>query len=115
MFEVNGTTIRLTRGDTFYATVTLTRNGQAYTPDPDDVIRFAVKGPLMTPDGGNYLDDTPLIRKTVPNDTMVLTLLPTDTKTMKFGLYNYDIQVTLANGDVDTVVFGDLELMPEVD
>ena len=96
MYKIQGTTITLTRGDSFYCLLSLKRNGQAYTPDAGDIIRFAMKK--------NYFDAEPLIEQTIPNDTLVLCLLPSDTKTLAFGTYVYDIEITFENGDVDTFI-----------
>lgn len=43
MFDINGSTIRLTRGDTLYLKITLSKDGEAFTPDDSDTIRFAMK------------------------------------------------------------------------
>ena len=72
MYKIQGTTITLTRGDSFYCHLDLKRNGQAYTPDDGDVIRFALKK--------DYFDTNALISQTIPNDTLILCLLPADTK-----------------------------------
>ena len=64
MYSINGTTITLTKGDSFYCQLTLTKDGESYTPDQGDVIRFAMKT--------NYEDRTPLILKTIPNDSLIL-------------------------------------------
>ena len=96
MYKIDGTTITLTRGDSFYCQLSLTRGGEAYTPDPSDTIRFALKK--------DYFDTEALITKTIPNDTLVLSLLPADTKTLAFGTYVYDIEITFADGDVDTFI-----------
>ena len=46
----------------------------------------------------------PVIVKTIPNDTQVLSLAPADTKDLGFGLYDYDVEITLADGTVDTFI-----------
>lgn len=97
MLQIIGTTITLTRGDTARIHVPLyQKDGSRYTPKDGDVIRFAAKA--------NYKDDTCLIRKIIPNDTLILQLDPADTKPLDFGAYVYDIEVTFENGDVDTVI-----------
>lgn len=107
MYEIDGTTITLTRGDSFYCHLTLTKGGETYTPDPADVIRFALKK--------DYFNTEALITKTIPNDTLVLSLLPVDTKTLAFGTYVYDIEITFADGDVDTFINeAKFTLAPEV-
>lgn len=70
-YNITGTTITLTRGDTF---------------------------------------------KDIPIDTMMLTLEPQDTADLNFGKYVYDIQLTKANGKVDTFISkAILKLSEEVD
>lgn len=109
MFTINGKTITLTRGDTFVAQISLTDSeGHAYTLAEGDVIRFAAKRA--------YHSTAVLITKAIPHETMLLTLNPQDTKNLPFGEYVYDIQLTYANGDVDTVIDkGALVLTEEVD
>ena len=101
-YNITGTTITLTRGDTFEALVSATkRDGTQYIPVEGDVIRFAMKE--------NYDDPRPLLVKDIPIDTMMLTLEPQDTADLNFGKYVYDIQLTKANGKVDTLVLTDSE------
>lgn len=96
-YSVKKTTINLTRGDTLKIQIGLTdANGDPYVPKASDVIRFAMKK--------DYNDVETLINKTIPNDTLILTLDPMDTKRLEFGRYVYDIQLTRANGDVDTFI-----------
>ena len=84
-YNITGTTITLTRGDTFEALVSATkRDGTQYIPVEGDVIRFAMKE--------NYDDPRPLLVKDIPIDTMMLTLEPQDTADLNFGKYVYDIQ-----------------------
>ena len=96
--EIIGTTIKLTRGDSMYVEVgmKIKATGADYTPQEGDVIRFALKR--------RYEDETPLILKTIPNNTLVLHLEPSDTEDFKYGKYVYDIEITKANGDVDTFI-----------
>lgn len=98
-YSITGTTITLTRGDTFEALVSATKkDGTPYIPVEGDVIRFAMKE--------NYDDARPLLVKEIPIDTMMLMLEPSDTADLNFGKYVYDIQLTKANGKVDTVLDG---------
>ena len=97
MQKVSGTNIMLTKGDTFKATVTMTKSdGSSYTPSAEDEVRFAMKK--------NYTDQTPAVLKVIPNDSLLLKLDPADTKNLEVGKYVYDIQITYANGDVDTFI-----------
>ena len=118
MYEINGTTIRLTRGDTFEATVAMISKvtGEEYTPVEGDVVRFAMKHNCFNESRTAYIDTEPLIEKTIPNDTLLLRLDPNDTKTLAFGDYVYDCEITFADGDVDTFINGaTISILPEVD
>lgn len=81
-------------------------NDTIYTPVAGDSVRFAMKQ--------SYNATRVLIEKKIPIDTMILKLDPMDTKKFSFGKYVYDIEITFANGDVDTFISGEFELTPEV-
>ena len=96
-YNITGTTITLTRGDTFEALVSATkRDGTQYIPVAGDTIRFAMKE--------NYDDPRPLLIKEIPVDTMILVIEPEDTKPLAFGKYVYDIELTKVTGEVDTFI-----------
>lgn len=115
MFIVDGTTIDLTRGDTFLAEVTLYENGAPYVPQEGDVITFRAKHSAMTMSGSRFLDDNVVIEKDVPTDTMLLRLEPEDTSGLKFGRYAYNLYLIKANGMKDTFIAnGVLNLTAEV-
>lgn len=108
MISVSGTTITMTKGDTLRLTVGIKQaNGQTYTPAEGDVVRFAAKR--------HYNDPQTVIRKVLPNDTLLLHLAPADTDLLMAGDYVYDIELTYANGDVDTFISGKLVLTNEVE
>lgn len=96
--SLDGTTIILTKGDTFKRTLTLKEKstGEVYTPVEGDSIRFAAKK--------KYKDAECVIFKNIPISVMLLHLEPEDTKDLAVGDYVYDIQITYANGDVDTFI-----------
>lgn len=97
MQKILGNNITLTRGDTFKANVDLfNRDGTAYTPEQGDAIRFALKK--------DYGDAEPILNISIPNDTRLLHIEPNDTKTLPFGNYVYDIEITKADGTVDTFI-----------
>lgn len=100
-------TIRMIRGDTLRLQITLNANGAPYEPEAGDSIRFAMKK--------DYSQTESLLVKNIPTDTLTLHIEPNDTKTLKWGDYVYDIKITFENGDVDTVVSGRLEILPEVE
>ena len=102
--SINGNDITLTRGDTFVAKVKITKDDEEYTPEPGDVVRFAVKHNQLKPDNSDYTDEDPLILKEVPIETMLLQLDPEDTKSLAFGTYVYDIEITFSDGTVDTFI-----------
>lgn len=106
MYAINETTIILTKGDSFYCKLDLARNGETYEPAEDDVIVFGLKK--------NPCSDTMLIEKQIPNDTLLLHLTPQETA-IAVGDYTYDIEVRLANGDIDTVINRErFTIVPEV-
>ncbi len=118
MIEVKGTTIRMTRGDTLIATVTPTikATGEPYVPVTGDTCRFALKRNRLNSDRSDYTDSEPLILKDIPITNMQLVLDPEDTKSLGFGQYVYDIQLTHADGSTDTFINrASLILTEEVD
>lgn len=96
--KVNGTTIVATRGDTIKVFVPMAyEDGTEYVPAEGDSIRFALKK--------DYNDETVLIEKAIPTDTLLLKIDPEDTKGLpQPSQYVYDIQLTYANGEVDTFI-----------
>lgn len=108
MVQINGTSITMTRGDTLCVQVNLTQNGEPYTPVEGDAITFAMKRSA-------YDSGEPLLVKSVPTDTLMLELLPTDTATLAFGEYAYEMQMEFDDGTVDTFIANArLVLAPEV-
>lgn len=110
MVTVVNNTITLVRGDTVEIPVTIRlRNGEEYVPSEGDVIRFALKE--------SYGDNVPvLIRKVLPNSAPILRLESCETKElmMRKKPYVYDIELTTANGYVDTFIRGLVTLLEEV-
>lgn len=102
--SIIGNVITLTRGDSFSAKVTIIKDDEEYTPVEGDSVRFALKRQKMNACGTEYADQNPLINKTIPNDTLILSLSPGDTKSLGFGTYEYDIEITFADGSVDTFI-----------
>lgn len=97
MVNIQGSTITLTKGDTLRVTLSLSdQAGNTYVPVEGDSIRFAMKR--------RYNDATPLILKPIPTDTLVFEIAPLETKALPCAEYVYDIEMTYANGDVDTFI-----------
>ena len=91
-------TIHLTRGDTARFSIgeivnTITNTN--YTPTAEDTVTMTIKKTVMQAD--------PCVQIIVPGGE-VLHIKPEDTKAMAFGKYVYDIQITMADGDVYTIV-----------
>lgn len=112
MIKVNGKTVTMTKGDTCVLSIGLVdTDGKAYEPQSGDKIRFALKK--------NYDDYKPKIIKDIPIDTMQLVIDPGDTKELDAGTtkgkYIYDIELTKADGTVDTVIpRGEFIILEEV-
>lgn len=116
MINIEGTTITMTRGDTLRIFIELKRDNEIYTPVSGDEVRFALKRPIFNAKRTEYKEEFPLLYKVIPNDTMVLELEPEDTKSLGFGEYVYDLQITFSDGTVDTFIStATLKLTPEVD
>lgn len=113
--SIKGTSIALTRGDTLRIQVVIKIDDEEYTPEAGDSVRFAVKHPIMNSKKTAYKDIQPLLIKSIPIETMILELQPSDTKSLDFGTYVYDIQITFADGTVDTFITEAIfKLTPEV-
>lgn len=99
MFTINRKTITMTRGDSAELQLSLKKNGSDFFPSEGDVIVFR-----MSKSYESLVSYQLLIEKTIPNETLVLTLDPEDTDEVPYGSYNYDIELTYEDGSVDTFV-----------
>ena len=89
----------MTRGDTMQAQVEIYDNeGQPYVPSEGDRVRFAMK------EKSKRSSSVVLLQKEIPINTLILQLDPQDTERFDFGEYGYDIELTKANGVVDTFI-----------
>ena len=91
-------TIHLTRGDTArfsLGRIVNTVTNTNYTPTAEDTVTMTIKKTVLQAD--------PCVQLIVPGGE-VLHIKPEDTKSMAFGKYVYDIQITMADGDVYTIV-----------
>jgi len=99
LYIENDGTIRLTRGDTAYFGVSIidSSTGTEYEPSDDDVILFTIKKSVNASDS--------LIQKKFGEvNNNLFKLLPEDTSDLRYGRYQYDVQLTRGNGDVYTVI-----------
>lgn len=94
MFRIDDSNvITLTRGDTCAFDVEIkTDTGETYIPQEGDVITWTVKKDTKTADV--------IIQKT--GSTIVLN--PTDTRSLKYGSYLYDVTLTTESGAVYTII-----------
>ena len=98
MVRISGNRIIMTRGDTFAADVGIYEpNGDPYEPQTGDRVRFSMKERKRG-------CDRILLQKEIPISTLVLQLNPEDTEPFPYGEYGYDIELTKANGVVDTFI-----------
>lgn len=101
MFSMEGNDITLTRGDSLLLEVHILKGGVEYTPQEGDSIRFAMKKSYKDS------DDKVVLVKDIPIDTLILEILPEDTKSLPMKTsYVYDIQYTDKDGRVDTFIKG---------
>ena len=91
MFFLNGTNIKLTRGDSATLAVSL----QGYDMQDGDTLTLSCK---VDPSKTAYL-----FQLTADADN-TFTFLPSTTEELDFGAYRYDIQLTTANDEVYTVI-----------
>lgn len=93
MFSISNNIISITRGDTGKFEIRiLDAYKNIYTLEEGDTILFTVKKDTETSDV--------LIQK----NSLDIRIDPIDTQDLKYGIYKYDIQVTLANGEVHTII-----------
>lgn len=116
MLKIENNSITLTRGNSMIAVIDLqTEAGEAWVPQEGDTVKFALKSKRLNVQKTEFLDTEPLIQKDISISDMTLRLAPNDTKSLGFGSYVYDIEVTFSDGYVDTPINNaNFELTPEV-
>lgn len=116
MYKIENNRIKLTRGDTLITTIAFKRkDGTPFVPSSGDKLIFAMKRNKMIAGNTAFFDKEPLIAKEIPTDTMELRIEPEETKDLPFGMYKYDIEITMEDGVVYTPIANeDFELCPEV-
>lgn len=106
----NQQNITLTHGDSLALTVALTKDGETYTPEEGDVIRFALSIGYVGDQGYKLI-----LTKDIPADTLTFTLTAGETEALALRKYVYDIQITHGDGTVDTVILGRLTITGEAE
>ena len=107
MLKITTDKVYLTRGDNADILVKIYDEDKTeYELQPGDTLTFTLKNNCET--------TTVLIQKDCSSDSMIH-LTPSDTNGLKYGIYNFDVQLTLANGKVYTVIPPhDFEITKEV-
>jgi len=111
--------ITLTRGDTLTLTVALKEvvppvppatepTIQDYVPVEGDVIRFAISKGYKGENGYELK-----VTKEIPHNTLTFTCSSGET-TIDYDTYNYDVEITHADGVVDTFISAKLTITGEV-
>lgn len=119
LFIDENNNITLTRGDTLTLTVSLFQEVapvppateptiEPYVPAEADVIRFAVSKGYKNESGYELK-----FSKVIPHDTLTFTCSSTETA-LDYRSYNYDVEITHADGSVDTFISGQLLITGEV-
>ena len=109
MISIDESNITITKGDTLLVTIDIERNGSPYMPQEGDKVRFAMKNA--------YTDEECMLNIDIPIDTLLLNV-PADTmKTIPVNKkgYVYDVQLTTADGIVDTFISGKVYVTAEVE
>lgn len=92
-FKIDNNVMKLTRGDTAQFIITpYSSDGKEYTLQEGDVITFTVKK--------NTYNKQVLIQKT----GLEVEIKPEETNNLTYGTYKYDVQMTFADGRVDTFI-----------
>ena len=100
----------MTRGDTERVTLNITNDGATYFFQDGDKVYFTVKK--------SALFDAKVIQKLImptSGSEVEIIINPEDTKSLAFGEYVYDIQLTKHDGEVTTVIpYSDFIIREEV-
>lgn len=106
MFYINGSNVSLTRGDSCYIRVDV----MGYELQDGDTLTLSIKTDTdaTTP----YLVNKTI---TINHTDPVFEFVPTDTKTLEYGTYKYDVQLDTIDGGRYTIVPpSDFVIMEEV-
>ena len=98
MFEITGiknTDIRITRGDSATLGIELFDDSGEYKLKPGDKLELCAK---------RYVQDANYAIHLIADENAVFTFTHSSTSELAYGSYPYDIQLTMANGDIYTVI-----------
>lgn len=102
--------ISITRGDTLTLLVEPYKDGELYIPQEGDTLRFAVSIGYVGRKGYKLIETID-----IPTDTMTFTMTSEQTQDLIFSQYNYDVELTYADGTVDTFISAKLNVLKEVE
>lgn len=108
LYVLSDGTVQLTRGDTARLSVNITNetSQKEYVMDETDTLIFTVKRTVKDADA--------MLQKKVVGSPC-FHIEPSDTSSIPFGKYKYDVQLNKENGDVYTVIEPTtFEILPEV-
>lgn len=104
MFIIEDNVIYLTRGDTAYLNIAL-----------EDACGEALDGTAaITLSCKKNVKDEDYAFQCFCNYPEQMKILPEQTKELEYGKYFYDIQVTMDNGDIFTIVSGPIYIKEEI-
>lgn len=109
MLEIKDNKIKHTRGDTLPLEITIydKRSGEPYEPVEGDSCRIALsKG---------YVEDEDyelILEKPIPLDELTVTFTSAEMK-LPYDTYNYDVQITHADGTEETFISSKLTITGE--
>ena len=96
MLQITSNEVYLTRGDSADIQVTIyDMNGDVYTLQTGDVLTFTMKYNCITEDK--------IMQKNITTDSTIH-ITPSDTNELSYGKYYFDVQLTMNDGSVYTVI-----------
>lgn len=101
--------VTLVRGDTFmYPFEIRTPNGELYIPVEEDKIEFHLKHDIEN------INEQPIYVQDISYNDLTIVIPSEITKTLDYDTYDYDVQITLSNGIVRTIITDEIDIIGEV-
>ena len=109
MLEIKDNKIKTTRGDTLPLEFEIFDKitGAPYEPQEGDTCRLAISV--------GYLEDEDyelILEKNIPLDTLAITI-PAAQMKIPYGTYNYDVEITHADGEPETFISSKITITGE--